>query len=66
MFLSILCRELVPWLGFEVRGMNASLELARSIGEKKNATQTPIPTYCLVYRRWNDLLICTVIIAYFT
>lgn len=36
MFLSILCRELVPWPGFEIRGMNATLELAKSIDEKEN------------------------------
>lgn len=28
--------ELVLWLGFEKRGMNASLELAKSIDEKEN------------------------------
>lgn len=66
MFLSILCYELVPLLGFKLRGMNANGELAESIAEKPKSSTDSNSHCCLFYRRWNDLLNRAVIIAWFT
>lgn len=66
MFLSILCYELVPLLGFKLRGRNASWELVESIAAKQKG-YTDSSSHCyLFYRHWNDLLNRAVIIAWFT